>query len=130
MKISIPKEALERIMADYDCTEQEAAKAFLDAQDRAEKAYHTCLAERLDRSRAGASATPRIFTPKEIKAHLDKYVIGQEEYKKRLSIAAAYHFAMIKYLSDHPDQVSVKRFRKRTRLSPVPRAAARPIASR
>jgi ATP-dependent Clp protease ATP-binding subunit ClpX len=116
MKISIPKEALERIMADYGCTEQEAAKAFLDAQDRAEKAYHTCLAERFDRSRAGASAAPRIFTPKEIKAHLDKYVIGQEEYKKRLSIAAAYHFAMIKYLSDHPDQVSVKRFRKKNTL--------------
>ena len=57
-----------------------------------------------------------IFTPKEIKVHLDKYVIGQEEYKKRLSIAAAYHFAMIKYLSDHPDQVTVKRFRKKNTL--------------
>jgi ATP-dependent Clp protease ATP-binding subunit ClpX len=116
MKISIPKEAVERIVTDYGCTEDEAAKAFLDAQDRANEAYRTCLTERFDQRRTGAAAMPRTFTPKEIKSHLDKYVIGQEEYKKRLSIAAAYHFAMIKYLSDHPDQASVKRFRKKNTL--------------
>ena len=59
---------------------------------------------------------PGSLRPKRSKVHLDKYVIGQEEYKKRLSIAAAYHFAMIKYLSDHPDQASVKRFRKKNTL--------------
>ena len=32
MKISIPKEAIERIMADYVCTEEDAAKTFLDTQ--------------------------------------------------------------------------------------------------
>jgi ATP-dependent Clp protease ATP-binding subunit ClpX len=116
MKISIPKEAVEQIIADYGCTEEEAAKAFLDAQDRANEAYRTCLTEKFDRFRTGAAAMPRTFTPKEIKGHLDKYIIGQEEYKKRLSIAAAYHFAMIKYLSDHPDQASVKRFRKKNTL--------------
>lgn len=116
MKISIPKDAVEQIMADYRCTEEEAAKAFLDAQNRAEEAYRTCIDERFDRLGAGAHAVPRIFTPKEIKTHLDKYVIGQEEYKKRLSIAAAYHFAMVKHLGDHPDQASVKRFRKKNTL--------------
>jgi ATP-dependent Clp protease ATP-binding subunit ClpX len=116
MKISIPKEAVEQIIAEYGCTEEEAAKAFLDAQDRANEAYRTCLTEKFDRFRTGAAAMPRTFTPKEIKGHLDKYIIGQEEYKKRLSIAAAYHFAMIKYLSDHPDQASVKRFRKKNTL--------------
>jgi ATP-dependent protease Clp ATPase subunit len=43
-------------------------------------------------------------------------VIGQEVYKKRLTIAAAYHFAMIKYLNEHPDDKSVKRFRKKNTL--------------
>ena len=33
MNISIPKEAVERIVADYGCTEEEAAKAFMDAQE-------------------------------------------------------------------------------------------------
>lgn len=37
-------------------------------------------------------------TPKEIKEHLDRYVIGQEELKKRLAIAAAYHYKGIEYL--------------------------------
>ncbi|MGD8520054.1 MAG: AAA family ATPase [Desulfobacterales bacterium] len=41
------------------------------------------------------------------------YIIGQEEYKKRLAIAASYHFAMIKYLREHPDEQKVKRFRKK-----------------
>ena len=33
MKISIPKVAAERVVADYGCTEEEAAKAFMDAQE-------------------------------------------------------------------------------------------------
>ncbi|MDP4857562.1 MAG: hypothetical protein NWR42_09135 [Desulfobacterales bacterium] len=84
MKISIPKESVERIMADYGCTEEDAAKAFLDAQDRANEAYRTCLTERFDQRRTGASAMPRIFTPKEIKSHLDKYVIGQKTLFRRI----------------------------------------------
>lgn len=43
-------------------------------------------------------------------------MIGQEVYKKRLTIAADYHFAMIKYLNEHPDDKSVKRFRKKNTL--------------
>ncbi|MGD9302530.1 MAG: hypothetical protein PVI13_13210, partial [Desulfobacterales bacterium] len=64
MKIPIPKEAVTKIMNEYNCSEE--------------------------------------------------YVIGQEEYKKRLSIAAAYHFSMIKHLCENPateDDVTVKRFR-------------------
>ena len=37
MKIAIPKEAITQIMSDYDCSEEEAAKAYLNAEDRAKK---------------------------------------------------------------------------------------------
>jgi ATP-dependent Clp protease ATP-binding subunit ClpX len=121
MKISIPKEAVTRIMSDYNCSEEEAAKTFLDAQEHANEAFQTVLAERLGSKKEDAGVlAPKIYTPKELKRYLDKYVIGQEEYKRRLSIAAAYHFAMIKYLNEHPDDESVKRFRKKNTITAGP----------
>ncbi|MFH1638246.1 MAG: AAA family ATPase [Candidatus Woesearchaeota archaeon] len=36
--------------------------------------------------------------PKEIKEYLDRYVIGQEDLKKRLSIAVAYHYKSMDYI--------------------------------
>lgn len=121
MKISIPKEAVTKIMQDYDCTEEEATKAYLDAQDRAEDAFKSLLDERFQsRKQASDTLVPKIYTPKEIKVHLDKYVVGQEEYKKRLAIAAAYHFAMIKYLREYPDDATVKRFRKKNTVTAGP----------
>ena len=36
-------------------------------------------------------------TPKEIKAHLDKYIIAQDEAKKTLAIAICNHYNQIKY---------------------------------
>lgn len=114
MKIPISKEAREKIGADYHCSEEEAAKAYLDGQDRANEAFKSYLDERFGPQKSLKNeAAPRIFTPKEIKIHLDKYVIGQEEYKKRLAIAAAYHFAMVKHLCEHPDDSTVNRFRKK-----------------
>ena len=43
MKISIPKEAVEAIMQDYNCSEEEAAKAYLDAQERSNQAITSFL---------------------------------------------------------------------------------------
>jgi ATP-dependent protease Clp ATPase subunit len=81
MKISIPEEAVTQIMSDYNCSEEEAAKAFLDAQEEANEAFQTTLAERLGSKKEDASAlAPKIYTPKELKRYLDKYVIVQEEY--------------------------------------------------
>jgi endopeptidase Clp ATP-binding regulatory subunit ClpX len=57
-----------------------------------------------------------IYTPGQIKEHLDKYVISQEEYKKRLSIAAAFHFAIINYLEEEIEDTGVKRFRKKNTI--------------
>ncbi len=117
MKISIPKEAIEKIMHDYGCSEKKATKAYLDAQDRAGEAFNAMLSEKLGPQKGKTEIFKvKIYTPVEIKQHLDKYIIGQEEYKKRLAIAAAYHFAIIKYLREHPEETSVKRFRKKNTI--------------
>lgn len=42
-------------------------------------------------------------TPREIKAHLDEYIIGQEEAKKNLSVAVYNHY---KRILDNEDQAS------------------------
>jgi ATP-dependent Clp protease ATP-binding subunit ClpX len=121
MKISIPKEAVTQIMANYNCSEEEAAKAYLNAQERAGEAFQSFLEHRFSsQKKMPEPVEPKIYTPKEIKKHLDKYLIGQEEYKKRLAIAAAYHFAMIKYLREHPEDQTVKRFRKKNTITAGP----------
>jgi len=120
MKVPIPKAAVTQIMNEYNCSEEQAAKAYLDAQDKANEAVKSFLAEQLGPSRrTDEKHQPRTYTPREIKNHLDKFVIGQEEYKQRLSIAAAYHFAMIKHLSEHPaggNDGKVNRFRKKNTI--------------
>lgn len=120
MKVPVPKEAVTQIMKEYNCSEEQAAKAYLDAQDKANEAVKSFLAEQFGPARfRDEQHKPRTFTPREIKDHLDKFVIGQEEYKKRLSIAAAYHFAMMKHLGEHPADGSdgkVNRFRKKNTI--------------
>lgn len=114
MKTAIPKERLRRMIEAYGCSEEEAAKAYLNAKDRADEAVTAFLKERFGLEEDTASGfEPKAYTPKEIKCHLDKYVVSQEDYKKRLAIAAAYHFTMIKYLTEHPEDASVKRLRKK-----------------
>ena len=117
MKISVPKEAIEKIMHDYGCGEKEATKAYLDGQDRANEAFNAMLSEELGPKKGKEEVFKvKIWTPVEIKQHRDKYIIGQEEYKKRLAIAAAYHFAIIKHLREHPEETNVKRFRKKNTI--------------
>jgi len=121
MKVPIPKEAVTRIMNDYNCSEEQAAKAYLDAQDRANEGFKSLLEERFGPTRSSADElVPKVYTPRDIKGYLDKFVIGQEEYKKRLAIAAAYHFAMIKHLREHPEDGQVKRIRKKNTVSAGP----------
>jgi endopeptidase Clp ATP-binding regulatory subunit ClpX len=121
MKISIPRDSVTQIMNDYSCSEEEATKAYLDAQDKAGEALKAFLDQKFGPSKkSAAQPAPAIYTPTEIKKHLDKFVIGQEKYKKRLSIAAAYHFAMIKHLGEHPDDKTVKRFRKKNTITSGP----------
>jgi ATP-dependent Clp protease ATP-binding subunit ClpX len=44
--------------------------------------------------------------PKEIKAYLDQYVIGQEAAKKVLSVAVYNHYKRIRHAGEHPDSES------------------------
>ena len=121
MKIPVPKEALTNIMEDYNCSEEQAAKAYLDAQDRANEEFKSYLEERFGPTKLTADKfIPKVYTPRKIKRYLDKFVIGQEEYKKRIAIAASYHFAMIKYLGEHPEDSQVKRIRKKNTVTAGP----------
>ncbi|MEW6263048.1 MAG: AAA family ATPase [Thermodesulfobacteriota bacterium] len=124
MKVSIPRETIERIMAEYGVDEAMATRVHLDAQEKAGEAYRRHLSTRFGRgpqwNEPDRKFEVRLHTPKEIKAHLDKFVIGQEEYKKRVSIAAAYHFAMLRHMHDHPDQTRVRRFRKKNTITAGP----------
>ena len=124
MKVSVPREIIEKIMNEYDVDEATARKAYLDASDRANETYNRFLDEKF--GRGGGKGKPsghfdvKIHNPREIREHLDKYVVGQEEYKKRISIAAAYHFAMLKYLHNNPGQSKVRRFRKKNTITAGP----------
>ncbi|MBU2511104.1 AAA family ATPase [bacterium] len=116
MKVSLPKEAVDKIAHEYGVTEEEAAKAFLDAQDKANEAFRQELYRTFAKEKAADHDDLIVFTPKEIKENLDKFVIGQEEYKKRLSIAVGFHFAVVKHLGNHPEDGRIKRFRKKNTL--------------
>jgi len=116
MQVSIPKKELEKLIETYDCTQDEAARAYLSAQDNAREAFTETVEDILGPKQHAQEREIKCYTPYEIKRHLDKYVIGQEEYKKRISIASSYHFAMIQYLRQHPEASEVKRFRKKNTI--------------
>lgn len=116
MKISVPREEIERIMKQYECSEGRAIKAYLDAQELSKTVMEEELTRLLGARKDLKDKKITIFTPQQIKDHLDRYVIGQEEYKKRLSIAAAFHFAIIDHLEEEIEDKGVKRFRKKNTI--------------
>ncbi|RME00092.1 MAG: ATP-dependent Clp protease ATP-binding subunit ClpX, partial [Bacteroidetes bacterium] len=65
------------------------------------------------RSKKAPSAKPSNFvlpdsvTPKEIKAYLDQYVIGQEDAKKTLSVAVYNHYKRLRQETD--DDVEIEK---------------------
>ncbi len=116
MKISIPREEIERIVKQFQCTEAQAAKAYLDAKSESNSVYEEELVRQLGAKKGPDYKEIPVLTPRQIKEHLDRYVIGQEEYKKRLSIAAAFHFAIIRHLEEQVEECNVKRFRKKNTI--------------
>ncbi len=117
IQVEVPKDEIDRIMAEYNCTAEEAAQAYLNAKQTSDSAFDETLRAALGAPDSGPMPDINLHTPSEIKAHLDKYVIGQEDYKKRLSIAAAYHFSVVKALREGvADASRVKRFRKKNTL--------------
>lgn len=53
--------------------------------------------------------TGDIPTPKEMKAHLDQYIIGQEQAKKTLSVAIYNHYKRIANPSRKPEDVVIEK---------------------
>lgn len=113
----VSREKVEQIAQEYGVSVEEATQAYLEAGS----VFEEILDERLGKpgSAAEAAAAEMAYTPQDMKEHLDKYVIGQEDYKKRLAIAAAYHFAMVKARKNNLEILkgfNVKRFRKKNTL--------------
>ena len=61
MKIPIPKEAIGKIVTDYHCSEEEAAKAYLDGQDQANDAFKSFLDKRLGTQESSKNDLIRIM---------------------------------------------------------------------
>jgi ATP-dependent Clp protease ATP-binding subunit ClpX len=116
MKVQIPRDEVDRIIKQYSCDEKEAIKAYLDAKKVSDDTFEEELSRTLGPRSIDEKWKTPIYTPRQIKEHLDKYVIGQEKYKKRLSIAAAFHFAILRHLDEHPRDSKVKRFRKKNTI--------------
>ena len=49
-----------------------------------------------------------LMTPSELKAELDKYIVGQHEAKKVLSVAVYNHYKRINHVSDGKDDGGVE----------------------
>lgn len=116
MKVSIPREEIDRIMAQYECSEAQAIKAYLEAREASKSAFENELRQHLGSKKEDETWQVAVYTPRQIKEHLDKFIISQEEYKKRLSIAASFHFAILKLLEESTEDLPVKRFRKKNTI--------------
>lgn len=117
LHIEIPKDAIDKIVERYKCSPEDAVRAYLTARKDSEDAYQNTIDSIFGEPETTTVKKPGVYTPSEIKNHLDKYVVGQEDYKKRLSIASAYHFALVQKLITDPNRASkVKRFRKKNTL--------------
>ena len=69
-----------------------------------DKCVEACngIISKQDKERA-LSGDQKILTPKEIKARLDEYVIGQDNAKKILSVAVYNHYKRVSYADDLGD---------------------------
>ncbi|MDH4184706.1 MAG: AAA family ATPase, partial [Nitrospinota bacterium] len=118
--VEVPQEEIERIQQEYGCSMEEAVRAYLNAKQASEQSYNQTIASSLGQTTIMHHAPVgriKLHTPSQIKAHLDKYVIGQEDYKKRLSVAAAYHFAIVRAVNEgSAEKARVKRFRKKNTI--------------
>ena len=66
----------------------------------------------VDKEKKGSHDPPENFrhiTPKEIKAYLDQYVIGQDEAKKILSVAVYNHYKRIASPTEDDDDVLIEK---------------------
>jgi len=62
-----------------------------------------------DLNRRKRLANQKIRTPMEIKEELDKYIIGQEEAKKVISVAVYNHYKRIESMNQWDDEVEIEK---------------------
>ncbi|MBF0273790.1 MAG: AAA family ATPase [Nitrospinae bacterium] len=116
MKVEVPMEFINNLVNKYGCTQDEAIKAYMDAKSDSEEFFHKDIESKLASLTGKNGYTHKEITPKEIKQHLDKYVIGQDDYKKRLAIATGYHFKMVHRINMNGNDPKIKRFRKKNTI--------------
>lgn len=63
--------------------------------------------EAMERMYRPEAAEKKLPTPKELKAHLDEFVIGQDEAKLALSVAVYNHYKRLRYASTRQVEVEV-----------------------
>ena len=71
---------------------------------------HEIIHEELDhQSREDMAEELTLLKPQEIKAHLDQYVIGQDEAKKVLSVAVYNHYKRVLQETDREQEVEIEK---------------------
>ncbi len=56
-----------------------------------------------EKKKAGTAEIGTVHTPREIKEHLDQYIIGQERAKRTIAVAVYNHYKRLKYGRENPD---------------------------
>lgn len=74
-----------------------------------DQAYHIVKDSGSQSSSAFAASMSELKKPKEIKAHLDQYVIGQDKAKKQLSIAVYNHYKRLLHAQDENRDVEIEK---------------------
>ncbi|MCR4914607.1 MAG: ATP-dependent Clp protease ATP-binding subunit ClpX [Prevotella sp.] len=82
-------------------------------EDCAQQAYQIVKEQGYDKASGRDSnakfSLKRVPKPKEIKEHLDQYVIGQDEAKRFLSVAVYNHYKRLQQLKDDKDGVEIEK---------------------
>jgi len=91
----IPVELQHRLMKELT---EEREKARMDAEEKRRK-----IAEAKERKLEAKLLTREVPIPADIKAKLDEYVIGQEQAKRTLSVAAYTHYGRVKLNKNQSD---------------------------
>lgn len=71
------------------------------------QAQHIVKEEVSNKNANDISSELKLLSPKQIKLHLDEYIIGQEEAKKVLSVAVYNHYKRILYSSQNTDDIEI-----------------------
>ena len=75
--------------------------------DCVEQAHEIVHAESISNHKTKPSGKVKLFKPKDIKAFLDEYVIGQDEAKITLAVAVYNHFKRISQASSKKEEVEI-----------------------